>query len=60
MTTIGMILLVIVLLYYVVSMTMNFLGINIEFYGSYLLWFIALILFWGFLPGEEKFFSEKS
>ena len=57
MTTIGIRLAVIILLYYVVSLFMNFLGINIEFYGSYLLWFFAIILFWGFLPEQERYFD---
>lgn len=42
---------------YIVSMTMNFLGIGIQVYGSYMLWIFAIILFWGFLPQPTNYFE---
>lgn len=44
---------------YTVSVIMNFLGVDIQFYGSYLFWFIALVLFWGFLPGPTDYFAKS-
>mgnify|MGYP000990300034 FL=1 len=57
LSTIGTIILAIIIMYYTISQVMNFLGINIEFYGSYMMWFFAIIIFWGFLPGQEIYFS---
>ena len=57
LSTIGSIILAIIVMYYTISQVMNFLGINIEFYGSYMMWFFAIIIFWGFLPGQEIYFS---
>jgi len=36
---------------------MTFLGVEVQFYGSYLLWFFAIVLFWGFLPEPENYFT---
>ena len=57
LSTIGSIILAIIVMYYTISQVMNFLGINIEFYGSYMMCFFAIIIFWGFLPGQEIYFS---
>ena len=40
-----------------VTLVMNFLGIELQFYGSYLLWVCAILLFWGFLPGPVNYFE---
>lgn len=45
------------LINYIVSMIMNFLGIDIQFYGSYLLWVIVLLIFWAILPEPIKYFD---
>ena len=57
MSTIGIIILAIIAMYYTISQVMNFLGVSVEFYGSYMMGFFALIIFWGFLPGQENYFS---
>lgn len=57
MTTIAYILLSIIVINYLVSLIMQFLGVEVQFYGSYLLWFIALLLFWGFLPETPNYFE---
>lgn len=57
MTTIAYILIAIITINYLISLIMTFLGVDVQFYGSYLLWFFALILFWGFLPGPVNYFS---
>ena len=57
MTTIAYILLSIIVINYLVSIIMKFLGVEVQFYGSYLLWLIAIILFWGFLPETPNYFE---
>jgi len=57
MTTIAYILISIIIINYLVSIIMKFLGVEVQFYGSYLLWFIAVILFWGFLPEAPNYFE---
>lgn len=57
MTTIAYILISIIVINYLVSLVMQFLGVGVQFYGSYLLWFIALLLFWGFLPETSNYFE---
>lgn len=39
-----------VLLIYVSGIAFSFFGIGFEVYGNYMLWFIALALFWSILP----------
>lgn len=51
------ILIAIVAINYIVTLVMNFLGIELQFYGSYLLWVCAILLFWGFLPGPVNYFE---
>ena len=43
-------------IYHTISLVMDFLGIKVQFYISYLLWCFALILFWAILPKQEKYF----
>ena len=57
MMNIAVILISIIAINYIVTMVMNFLGIGIEVYASYLLWIFAIILFWGFLPGKVNYFN---
>ena len=51
------ILIAILAINYIVTLVMNFLGIELQFYGSYLLWVCAILLFWGFLPGPVNYFE---
>ena len=53
----GMILLSIVIINYIVSAIMNFLGVSIVSYIGYLIWFLVLILFWAILPEQKNYFS---
>jgi hypothetical protein len=57
MMNIATIIIAILAINYIVSMTMNFLGIGIQVYGSYMLWIFAIILFWGFLPQPTNYFE---
>lgn len=57
MTTIAYILIAIIAINYLISIIMTFLGVDVQFYGSYLLWFFALVLFWGFLPEPVNYFG---
>lgn len=57
MMNIATIIIAILAINYIVSMTMNFLGIGIQVYGSYMLWIFAIILFWGFLPQPINYFE---
>lgn len=57
MMNIAVIFIAIIVINYIVTMIMNFLGIGIEVYSSYLLWIFAIILFWGFLPGSVNYFN---
>ena len=45
MMNIALIFISIIAVNQIVTMVMNFLGVEIQFYGSYLLWFFAIILF---------------
>jgi hypothetical protein len=56
MIHIGIVLIAIVAIIQIVTMVMNFLGVDIQFYGSYLLWIIAIILLWSILPQSENYF----
>ena len=42
---------------YIVNLVMNFLGVKVEFYGSYLLWLFALLIFWAILPQPTNYFT---
>ena len=53
----AMILLSIIIINYIVSAVMNFLGVSIMSYISYLMWFLVLILFWAILPEQKNYFS---
>lgn len=54
---IAIIIVAIVAINYIVSAVMTFLGVSVTSYISYLLWIFALMLFWGILPEQEKFFK---
>ena len=41
-----------VLFIYVTGIAFSFFGIGFEIYGNYMLWLVALILFWSILPTE--------
>lgn len=53
----GMILLSIIIINYIVTAIMDFLGVSIVSYMGYLIWFLALILLWAILPEEKNYFS---
>lgn len=57
--TIFGILVAIIVVNKIVTSIMDFLGIQIEMYYGYLLWFIAILLFYGFLPGPVSYFSNS-
>ena len=57
MTTIAYVLISVIVINYLVSIIMQFLGVEVQVYGSYLLWVIAIILFWGFLPENPDYFN---
>jgi hypothetical protein len=57
MMNIAGILIAIIAINYIVTLVMSFLGIELQFYGSYLLWVFAILLFWGFLPGPVNYFE---
>jgi len=59
LSTIGTVLLFNMTMYFIISNIMNFLGIGAEFYGSYMMWFFVIVMFWGFLPEQENYFSTK-
>ena len=42
---------------YIVSSIMNLLGVQIQYYINYLLWFFAVLLFVFILPADENYFS---
>ena len=45
---------------YVIGIAFSFFGIGFEVYGNYLLWIVALVIFWSVLPSEMvgKIFSN--
>lgn len=47
---------------YVSSIAFSFFDIGFEVYGNYMLWTIALIVFWSILPQEKsgKIFTQGS
>lgn len=53
----GLILLSIIIINYIVTAIMNFLGVSIVSYMGYLIWFLVLILFWAILPKQPNYFS---
>jgi hypothetical protein len=57
MINVALIFIAIIVINQIVTMVMNFLGVEIQFYGSYLLWIFAIILFWGFLPKQINYFE---
>lgn len=56
-TNIACIIIAIIAINYITTLVMTFMGIEIQFYGSYLLWIVAILLFWGFLPGPVNYFE---
>jgi len=57
MMNIACIIIAIIAINYITTLVMTFMGIEIQFYGSYLLWIVAILLFWGFLPGPVNYFE---
>tara|TARA_B110000858_G_scaffold152751_1_gene174068 strand:+ start:622 stop:810 length:189 start_codon:yes stop_codon:yes gene_type:complete len=52
MMQIAGILIAIIAIVNITSLIMNFLGVSIESYASYLIWIVAMLLFYGILPHE--------
>lgn len=52
MLQIAGVLIAIIALVNITSIVMTFLGIGIESYASYLIWIIAILLFFAILPSE--------
>jgi hypothetical protein len=52
MLQIAGVLIAIIALVNITSIVMTFLGIGIESYASYLIWIVAILLFFTILPGE--------
>ena len=42
------------LISFIITTAFSFFGIGIEVYGNYLLWFIALAIFFSILPGKVE------
>jgi hypothetical protein len=42
---------------YIIILVITFMGIKLDFYASYLLWVVAILLFWMFLPGPVNYFD---
>lgn len=57
MMNIAKIIIAIIAINYIVNIIMNFSGVKIEYYGSYLLWLFALVIFWAILPQPENYFN---
>jgi len=57
MMTIAKIIIALIAINYIVNLVMNFLGVKVEFYGSYLLWIFALLIFWVILPQPVNYFT---
>tara|TARA_B100001059_G_scaffold195085_1_gene199464 strand:+ start:154 stop:336 length:183 start_codon:yes stop_codon:yes gene_type:complete len=57
MMNIAGIIIAIIAINYITTLVMTFMGIELEFYGSYLLWIVAILLFWGVLPGPVNYFE---
>ena len=51
------IIIAIIAINYITTLVMTFMGIKLQFYASYLLWIVAILLFWGFLPGPVNYFD---
>ena len=57
MMAIAKIIIALIAINYIVNLVMNFLGVKVEFYGSYLLWLFALLIFWAILPQPTNYFT---
>jgi hypothetical protein len=57
MMNIAGIIIAIIAINYITTLVMTFMGIKLQFYASYLLWVVAILLFWGFLPGPVNYFD---
>lgn len=49
----------IIILVNIVSLLFNFLGVNFSSYGNYLVWFIAVVVFYFILPKKTGLFFVK-
>jgi len=53
MLQLGGMIIVIIAIINITTMVMNFMGVSVEFYASYLMWIIAIILFFSVLPNQS-------
>lgn len=54
MIQIAWIIISIIAIVHITSLVMNFLGVGIEYYASYLIWIVALMILYGILPREPS------
>ncbi len=50
----------IILLVNIVAVLFNFLGVSFSSYGNYLVWFIAVVVFYFILPKKSGLFFVKN
>jgi len=43
--------------YNITNLIFRFMGVSIQTYGTYILWFMAIIVFFVILPTPKKFFE---
>ncbi len=49
----------VILLVNIVALLFNFLGVKFSSYGNYLVWFVALVIFYFVLPKKSGLFFVK-
>tara|TARA_B110000967_G_scaffold6733_1_gene6745 strand:- start:4618 stop:4809 length:192 start_codon:yes stop_codon:yes gene_type:complete len=58
MIQLGVLVLSIIAIQLLTTTVMNFVGIGVQYYGIYLMWFIVLAIFYFILPQPTKFFEK--
>ena len=53
MLQLGGMIIAIIALINITTMVMNFMGVSVEFYASYLIWIVAILLFFCILPTQS-------
>jgi hypothetical protein len=58
MLQLGGMIIAIIAIINITTMVMNFMGVSVEFYASYLIWIVAILLFFCVLPTQStNYFS---
>ena len=58
MLQLGGMIIAIIAIINITTMVMNFMGVSVEFYASYLIWIVAILLFFSILPTQStNYFS---